>query len=131
MAEKQTGSNEGGAAPARINKMQAVRDAMKKLGNDASAADIQKEVKKRTGVEMTTKHIGTYKADILRKAGKETGTKSMRPAARETPAPTAPARAARNGKGSAVEMNDILTLKDLVKRVGAEHLHTLINVMAR
>jgi hypothetical protein len=29
-----------------------------------------------------------------------------------------------------VDMKDILTLKDLVRRVGAAHLHTLIDVMS-
>jgi hypothetical protein len=28
-------------------------------------------------------------------------------------------------------MKDILTLKDLVRRVGAAHLHTLIDVLSR
>jgi hypothetical protein len=116
MAEKKTAANGPGATPARINKMQAMRDALQKLGSDASSADLYKELK-RHGVEMSTKNIATYKSDILRKAA-EQAEHSLRPAA-------------GNGKSSAVAMHDILTLKELVNRVGPDHLHKLIDVMAR
>jgi hypothetical protein len=102
--------------------MQAVRDALEKLGPEATSADILNELK-RNGVEMSTKHISTYKADILRKAAAAAGH-SLRPA-REARAP-----APRTGKGLVIDMHDILTLKGLMNRVGRDRLCTLIDVMA-
>jgi hypothetical protein len=129
MAQKKT---EGGATPAananpagaggkKITKKEAVRRALMTMGPDAAPKDIQGHIKKRFHIDMTTEHISTTKGE-LRKA-----------AAVSSPAgkPAAPAPAAGNPKSKAVEMQDILTLKSLVKRVGAEHLKTLIDVMSR
>jgi hypothetical protein len=43
-----------------------------------------------------------------------------------------PSRTAKaNGKSKAVALEDVLTLRSLVNRVGADHLRTLIDVMSR
>jgi hypothetical protein len=109
MAEKTNGAGE---TPAKVNKLDAVRQVMKDLGTDATVPDIQREVKARYGLEMSAKQASTYRG-MLRKAA---------PAA--TPAPAQPA----NGKAT-VELDDLVTLRELVDRVGAERLRTLIDLL--
>jgi hypothetical protein len=115
----------------KIKKTEAVRRSLKKLGADAKPTEIQKDIKKRFGIDMTTDHISTTKGQLRKEAAKNA------PAAKQGGAKPAAvqavpsARAASNGNGSAVDLKDILKLKDLVRRVGADHLHTLIDVMNR
>jgi hypothetical protein len=115
MAEKTNGAGE---TPAKVNKLDAVRQVMKNLGTDATVPDIQREVKARFGVEMSAKQASTYRG-MLRKAA---------PAARKAKAASpAPARPA-NGEAT-VELEDLVTLRELVDRVGAERLRTLIDLL--
>jgi hypothetical protein len=136
MTEQNNESTATTSAPAKaegkkkIKKKEAVRRSLKKLGPDAPTKDIQADIKKRFGLDMTTNHISTTKGELRKEASKNApaGKQEAKPA----PAKAAPsAKAASNGIGSAVEMADVLTLKDLVRRVGAAHLHTLIDVMSR
>jgi hypothetical protein len=133
MAEQKT---EGGAAgvPAgargkkKIKKKEAVRRSLQKLGTDAPLKEIQADIKKRFGIVMTTNHISTSRGEIRKEAGKSkpaSKTVDTKPAAQ--PARAAPA----NGKRTTVAMQDVLTLEALVRRVGADHLKTLIDVMSR
>ena len=115
MAEKTNGAGE---TPAKVNKLDAVRQVMKDLGTDATVPDIQREVKARYGLEMSAKQASTYRG-MLRKAA---------PAARKAKAASpAPARPA-NGEAT-VELEDLVTLRELVDRVGAERLRTLIDLL--
>jgi hypothetical protein len=137
MAEQKT---EGEAAPAtttaqpakgdgkKITKKEAGRRSLKKLGPDAATKDIQADIKKRFGIDMTSNHISTTRGELRKEAAQSA------PAAKPEeakPAAAPPVKAANNGKGSAVDMKDILTLKDLVRRAGVAHLHTLIDVISR
>jgi hypothetical protein len=80
---------------------------------------------------MTTDHISTAKGEILRKAagkGKATAPKmaaaprpQVQPAAASTSLP----------KASGIPLADILAVKDLVGRLGAGPLHTLIDAFAK
>jgi hypothetical protein len=115
MAEKTTGAGE---TPAKVNKLDAVRQVMKDLGAAATVPDIQREVKARYGVEMSAKQASTYRG-MLRKAAP-----AARKAKSATPAPAQPA----NGK-AAVELEDLVTLRELVDRVGGERLRTLIDLL--
>jgi hypothetical protein len=44
-----------------ISKMDAVRQAIKEFGRDASPTKIQEFVKTKFGLEMTTGHVSNYK----------------------------------------------------------------------
>jgi hypothetical protein len=113
----------------KIKKKEAVRRALKKLGPDASNKDIQDHVKKRFHLEMSTNHISTTKGELRKEASKTKPTEKLESS---TPVAAQPARsAAANGKSKAVAMEDVLTLRSLVNRVGADHLRTLIDVMSR
>jgi hypothetical protein len=117
-----------------ITKYEAVRRALAKLGKDAKPLAIQSYVKEHFNIEMTPGHAKTNKGKILREAAaKKSGKKAEAapPAAKTSPAAPAPTQAgkASNGKKT-IELEDILTLRKLVDRVGPAHLQTLIDVMS-
>ena len=122
-------ANGGAASPEKkLTKMEAVRQAIARLGWDAKPRQIQKHVKRRFGVEMTADHISTYKGDLAKKAGRAKSRPApvAASAARET-APATPKSAAQSG----VSLADILAVRELVGRLGAATLHTLIDAFAR
>jgi hypothetical protein len=154
MAEQATASTEtkqkatgNGAAPTTgrgyktISKVEAVRRSIEKLGRGASNAEIQADVLERFGVEMSTNHVSTCKGDLARKtktkkpvAAPSAKVQPAKPAARReqaTPSATTSHSGTSDGKGPAIPLEDILTVKGLVDRVGAGHLRTLIDVMAK
>jgi hypothetical protein len=130
MAEK------NGAPQAKLTKMDAVKQAQAKLGKGAMPLAIQKYVKDELGIDISTAVISGYKKEIARKAkGGQAGPKGpakaqaapvAAAAARET-APKAPATAKPGG----IPLKDILTVKEMVERLGAGSLHTLIDAFAR
>jgi hypothetical protein len=144
--------------PAAITKMDAVRKAMAKLGREAGRAAIVDYVKRQFGVEMTADHVSNCKGEIVRQnaakakaaranalAGKPNGpaasavkTPLAKPGAAKAAhgtAQTKPSSAPAKGNGSArtesgISLKDILTVKDLVGRVGPNQLKTLIDAFA-
>ena len=109
-----------------MTKLEAVRQALSELGNDAMPTQIKGFVKERFGLEMTTNHISTAKGQILRAASSKGKSVSQKPA------PVQPAAVAKSGGGkSGIPLEDILYVKDLVGRLGAEPLRTLINAFAK
>jgi hypothetical protein len=107
----------------KIKKKEAVRRSLAKLGTDAPLKDIQADIKKRFGLTMTTNHISTSRGEIRKEAGKsKSASKTV---------DTKPAAQPANGKKTTVAMQDVLTLEALVRRVGADHLKTLIDVMSK
>jgi hypothetical protein len=120
-----------------MTKKEAVRRALARLGRDAKPAAIQPFVKKEFGIDMTAAHITTAKGEILRKAAKgKPGPKKAAPSAPKAAAPaaTAPTRApaaSKAGNASGVALQDLQAVKDLVGRVGAESLRSLIDLFAR
>jgi hypothetical protein len=105
------------------------------LGKHATPSQIKPFVKERFGIEMTTDHISTAKGIILRKQAK--GKKAARKAAPTAAAPTAPAQPAPQPRTEAlkvphaISLDDIRTVRDLVDRVGADSLRSLIDMVAR
>jgi hypothetical protein len=88
---------------------------------------------------MTKEHIAVYKRDILRKLGvkpkkakpKKSAVKraAPKPAVQPVAASTSPARG--SGKAGGIPLEDILAVKELVGRLGAKPLHTLIDAFAK
>jgi hypothetical protein len=124
------------AAPTRkkkkVTKLEAVRRTLAKMGNEAKPSKMQGYIKKRFGIEMTTDHISTYKGDISRKAARLAAGENAAPGKPKV-RKAAPAKApTEKGNGtSAVMLEDVLKLRDLVERVGPDHLRTLIDVMSK
>jgi hypothetical protein len=126
MAEKNNSTPKGG-----ITKKEAVRQALGKLGKDASRPGIQKFVKDTYGLQMTLDHISNCKGELKRKKrpSKTVVTKQSVASDQE---PKKPASApARESESNGISLEDIEAVKDLVERVGAGSLRKLIDVMAR
>jgi hypothetical protein len=135
MAEKNNGT-----APQKVNggitKIEAVRQALSKLGKAASRPAIQKFIKNNYRLDITPDHISNCKAELRKRKGPAKKAVSQQPAktamsqqpAAAKPEPKKPASGA---KGHAIGLEDIETVKDLVERVGAGSLRKLIDVMAR
>jgi hypothetical protein len=109
-----------------MTKQEAVRQALSELGNDAKPTQIKGFVKERFGIEMTTDHISTAKGDILRKAGGKGKSVAKKPAQVQSAA-----TANSSGSKTGIPLEDILSVKDLVGRLGAEPLRTLIDAFAK
>jgi hypothetical protein len=124
-----------GIAPPKTNggitKKEAVRQALSKLGQDASRPDIQKFVKNHYGLQMTLDHISNCKGELKKEKGhtKTAVTKQLATSKQEPkkPEPSPAGKAESNG----ISLADIETVKDLVERVGAGSLRQLIAVLAR
>jgi hypothetical protein len=71
-------------AAGTINKLAAVRQALQELGNDAASSDIQGLLRRKFGLELSTRHIAAYRSGALKKA---------QAARKATPASPAPAGA--------------------------------------
>jgi hypothetical protein len=124
-----TAAADGGAVSPgkKLTKMEAVRQAVARLGWDAKPKQLQKHIRRRFGVEMTADHISTCKDGLAKKAGR---TKTQpAPVAASAARQTAAKPAARAGGG--VPLKDILAVKELLGRLGAATLHALIDAFAR
>jgi hypothetical protein len=117
----------GTAAAGRgITKQDAVRRALATLGKQATAKDIQKHVKDTFNLDMTIDHIYTAKSSVLAKGKKKTKKASVTQAAAEKP----PAPVVRP-PAAGIRLEDIEAVKGLLRRVGADSLKTLVNLLAR
>jgi hypothetical protein len=117
--------------PAKMTKVEAVRRALKALGNDATPSQLQPYIKQTFGIEMTPAHVTTCKGGILRKGKKKPGPKPKvqppEPLVRQS-APTPPPKpAAKNG----ITLEDLQSVKGLIGRVGSEQLRRLIDLMSK
>jgi hypothetical protein len=125
MAEK-NGAPTTTKPQAKLTKMDAVKQAQAKLGKKAMPLAIQKFVKDELGVEISTAVVSAYKKVIAKKARAKPKAKPA-PVAAAAARETAPAAAKPGG----IPLKDILTVKELVGRLGAGSLHTLIDAFAR
>jgi hypothetical protein len=126
MAEKNNGT-----APKKVNggitKIEAVRQALSKLGKDASRPDIQKFVKDTYGLQMTLDHISNCKGELRKKKKPAKTAVAQQSAAAKSEPKKPPTRPLAHG----ISLEDIEAVKSLVGRVGANSLKKLIDVMAR
>ena len=132
-----------------INKMDAVRQAMAKLGNSATRTEIQKFVKDSTGVEMNLDVVSSYKSFIAKDSKKSAATtpeakpvaqqpvaapkkrRKKRKSKKAAPQPQAAVTTAPSSKATGIALSDIETVKELVKRVGVNNLKGLIDVFSK
>jgi hypothetical protein len=116
----------------KITKHEAVRRALATLGQMAMPLDIQRFVKEQFGLDMTTDHISVSKGKILheRPRGKTTGKK--KPAPKQTAPEVQRQPAAKTGTGAGtISLQDIATVKDLLRRVGGGELRSLVELLDR
>jgi hypothetical protein len=119
------------AGQEKITKKEAVRRSLATLGETATLKALKKDIYQRFGLTMTTNHISTTKGELRKKAARDAAAALAAPAVTQPePAPVAAPVAAGNGKKS-VDVDDLLALRGLVDRVGAEDLKKLIDVLAK
>jgi hypothetical protein len=121
-------------------KLDAVREALKEMGKTAKPLAIRDFVKTRFGMDINTGLISTYKKEL---AGKRKGKRKRRGAKKHAaakastkagaaPKAAAPAARTQAGKGGrSISLKDVAAVKELVGRVGAEELLSLIDLLAR
>jgi hypothetical protein len=124
--------NGGAASPEKqLTKMEAVRQAQAALGRKAKPLAIQKYAKDRLGIDISTGVISSYKKEIARQAKKGKGKAKPAPVAASAARETAPAAKKPAAQSGGIPLKDILAVKELVGRLGAGPLHTLIDAFAR
>ncbi len=130
MADKPPSTSATPDPQSGMNKWEAVKQALAKLGNDARPLDIQRFVKTEFNIDMTTDLVSNYKGKILRQepGGGKARTQG-KPAAKPTAKPAAPKAATPPAGG--ISLKDIETIKGLVGRVGPEQLRSLVDLLAK
>jgi len=146
MADKKIASGGSGspqAGPgAGITKLEAVRRALTKLGNTTTPTIIQGYVKKHYGIEMSKDHISNAKGQVLgRRAARKPAP--AQPAVAQPAAPKVKAKksapgpqgmsvaAAPPASSKSISGKDIETVEELVRRVGADLLRKVIDLVAK
>ncbi|OWK43329.1 hypothetical protein FRUB_02928 [Fimbriiglobus ruber] len=86
-----------------------VEQALSEKG-DISPKELQSHIHEKHGVEIPTTMISSYKSNILRKQGGSTKA---------------------GGADASVGVRDITQLRDLIDRVGANQLQSLIKVLSK
>jgi hypothetical protein len=97
------------------SKMSLVRDALGAVGGDAKPRDIQAHIKEKSGVDIPTQVISSYKSVIL---GKQSGGRAPRGGS---------GGGGRTGTG--VSIGDIEQVQNLLRRHGAGQLQKLIEAL--
>ncbi len=106
----------------RVNKMEIVRKALAKLGNDAKPKAMHDYILKTYQVEIGTDIISNYKGLILRKAA---GESRLTP----SPEPAAPPSAKKEAANGGISIEDVRAVKELADRIGAEKVRALMEVL--
>jgi hypothetical protein len=104
-----------------VNKMDLIREALGTLGKNAMPLDIQKSVKDKHGIELSTSLISNYKSYLQskgkrKKAGRKPGPKPA---------------AATKAKVGGISMADIHAVKSLVDSMGAGKVADLAKVLGK
>ncbi len=108
----------------KMSKMEAVRKALSAMGREAKPSQLKPFIRSEYGIDMTTDHISTYKGDILRKEAKAKAAAASQEAPAEKPAASRSRGAASSEGTDAILLEDVLTARALLDRVGAEKLRT-------
>jgi hypothetical protein len=115
----------GTAGGEKINKRQAVRDAMDVLGMDAGPGEIQEELRKK-GIDMGTNMISSYKSQIRSKAGIK--GRRRRKGRRHAKVEGAVVAAPRPATGD-VSLKDLRAFKEMAQRVGVPRMRDLFEIL--
>jgi len=111
-----------------ITKTDAVRNALKSLGNDAQPLDIQKHVKRYHNLTLDRKLISVYKSYLAKQAsGKSAVIKKPKKRGRPAGKKAAPTASAPHSTG--ISLNDINAVRGLTDRLGKKTLKELADVL--
>ena len=125
-------------APApRMTKIEGVRIALQKLGNNANVNDIQAFVKKEFDIDMTKDHIYVSKGEVRKQAAKKGMPLSPRRVSTRKSKIKAPVQmhaastssAKETVKKEVVRVEDLQAVKSLLHRLGSPQLKSLIELL--
>jgi len=107
-----------------ISKLDAMRQAVAKLGKDAPLADLLKTIKQTHGINLDRALAYNYKSLVSSKpaTGKRRGRKPGRKPA---------AAAVNESTPGGISLEDIAAVKALADKIGAEKVSQLAKVLAR
>jgi len=123
-----------------MTKREALRRALKALGKNALPLAIQGFLKEQHGLDITRRHISKFKADVLRQQGdKKTKVKpspvgQVEPKKAAAPKPevkSAPAAPEKSSSGNGILLEEIVTVKGLLRRVSPLELRKLIDLLSK
>jgi hypothetical protein len=116
-------------AKRKVNKFEAVRQALSELGSSAAPIQIQSHLKGK-GIEMTTKHISTYKGSILKGKPAVAKQPTARPAAAKpvaaTPSVNGAAKSPVHGAGSLSQQ--VAMLKAVAGTIGRAEAKAILDL---
>jgi hypothetical protein len=107
----------------KINKRQAVREAMEVLGNDAPPGEIQAHLKK-AGINLSTNMVSSYKSQIRHKLGFQSKRRRGRP-----PKNKSDDSVASRTPGDGISIKDLRTIKEMADRLGVRGLKDLFEIL--
>jgi len=109
----------------QISKTEAVRQALKTLGNDAMPIAISKEIKQRYNLDVNPDYASKTKGYILaqHKAKKPVAAVKHTTASQKSVAP--------KETKDAYQFEDLMVVKDLVDRIGLEQVRKLLALFAK
>ena len=128
----------------QVSKIDAVRQALEKLGQDAPRPELQEFIKKTFGYVMSTDHISNCKSELRRRARKRKPAVARAAVTAPAPQPAAPSLQLHRAKSSVqhgngmvdangsvggISLLDIGAVKGLLGRVSADALKGLIDVL--
>jgi hypothetical protein len=108
------------------SKRAAVRAVLADKGMEIKPREIQKELRERFGLEMSTNLISNYKSHERGKKGLPR-SRAGRPR-RGRPAANGPSPR-RGAAGQVLVMDDLRTLRDMAGRLGPKGLRELVDVL--
>jgi hypothetical protein len=114
-------------AEGTVTKTDGVRKAFAELGNDAPADAVMGFVKQNFGLDLSRSHFFNIKSMLTTK-GKKRGR--PRKVVAEAGAMSSPAPAPVKVR-SAINLDDIQTIKQLADRYGSQSVHSLIELVGK
>jgi hypothetical protein len=98
------------------SKADMVRDALGELGN-ATPKEMQAYIKSKYNVDIKTQMLSSYKSNLKKK--KRGGKRGPKPKA-----------AGGGGGGGSIGVDELMALRKLITRVGADQVQSLIKVLS-
>jgi len=110
----------------QVSKMEAMRQAIQKLGPDAENSALQAALKSDFGVTMTTGMFSNYKSAVMKEI--RAGNREPKPAAKPAAVPATDGKKASAG---GITVEEIAAVKKVVDQLGAAKVEQLARVLAK
>ena len=112
-----------------VTKLEAVKQALAQLGNDAKPQPIKEFVKSKFSLDMPTQLISNYKTVLAKKAGRQ-GAIIRRPEEQAAVPAGAIRQAAPAGGAGGITLDEVRAVKAIVDRIGADRVRELAAVLS-